>query len=197
MAFLPHRPHSRSLAEEAHRDGKTVLLHLPMEPKGYPEVDPGEGAILRAMGAGEIRNTLRSDLETVPFAVGVNNHMGSIATEDRGTMAALLGSIRDLGFFFVDSRTSPSSVAIQEAARLGIPSLSRDVFLDNETSAEAIDQMADHLLDTAEKRGWALGIGHPHPETAQGLSRLALRARERGILWVPLEELVAHAGAGN
>lgn len=197
LAFLPLRPHSRSLAEQAHRAEKTVLLHLPMEPRGYPEVDPGEGAVLRGQRDGEIRGILEKDLLSVPFAAGINNHMGSMATEDETTMASLLEAVRERGFFFVDSRTTPDSVGLETALRLGVPALTRDVFLDNEASAPAIDHQVDQLLDLAEKRGWALGIGHPYPETAQALHRLALRAKERGIRWVPIEELVAYAGAGN
>jgi polysaccharide deacetylase 2 family uncharacterized protein YibQ len=197
LSFLPNRPHTTELAEEAFRRGKTILMHLPMEPKGYPDINPGPGAILRSMDQREIARIFEEDLQAVPRAVGFNNHMGSEATEDSRVMSEVLRLARQRDLIFVDSRTSPETVGYRMALDMGIPSAERSVFLDNIQSAEAIDEQLDRLLDNAEKNGWALGIGHPYSETARALDRLAFRSRQRGITWVSLEEGLKYAGPGD
>ncbi len=197
LAFLPMRPHSRDLAREAHEAGKTILLHLPMEPVGYPHVNPGKGAILVGFNPDEIERTITNDLDEFPFAVGINNHMGSKATSDERTMSAVLKVIKKKGLFFIDSRTSIDSVAYRLASGMKMSAGERDVFLDNKRTPEDIDIQAGELLDRAEKRGWAIGIGHPYPETAEALKRLAEEARRRGIRWGTVEEVLARADSGN
>jgi len=197
LAFLPGRPFSRELAAEAASRGKTILLHLPMEPEGYPGVDPGPGAILVSQSPREIRKTLEEDIASVPGIVGVNNHMGSRATADSRVMRTVLELLGEKGLFFIDSRTTPESVALDLARELGVPSVRRNVFLDNEPTAPAIDVQTDELLNLAEKNGWAIGIGHANSETAEALLRLAKKASERNIRWVSLESLVAYVNTGN
>lgn len=177
--------------------GKTLLLHLPMEPEGYPAKDPGPGAILLSHGRREIHRILEEDLSTVPGVVGVNNHMGSRATADERVMEAVLDEIRNRGFFFIDSRTSPQTLGFVIATRMGIRTAERDIFLDNDPDPAAIDARVDELLDLAEKRGWAIGIGHAHPLTAEALEKMAVKARQRGIQWISLESLIAYVDPGN
>jgi polysaccharide deacetylase 2 family uncharacterized protein YibQ len=197
LSVLPGRPFSSNLASEAAERGKTILLHLPMEPVGYPEVDPGPGAILLSQSSREIREVLEKDIASIPGIVGVNNHMGSRATSDPRVMKAVLDLIDEKGLFFIDSRTTPETIALNLARELGVPSARRDVFLDNETAAASIDARTDELLDLAEKEGWAIGIGHANSETAKALERLARKARERNIQWISLESLVAYVNTGN
>ncbi|UCG37857.1 MAG: divergent polysaccharide deacetylase family protein, partial [bacterium] len=101
------------------------------------------------------------------------------------------------GFFFIDSRTSPQTLGFVIASRMGIQTAERDVFLDNDPDPAAIDARVDELLDLAEKRGWAIGIGHAHPLTAEALERMAVKARQRGIPWISLESLIAYVDPGN
>lgn len=197
LSILPERPFSRELASEASERGKTLLLHLPMQPIGYPNVDPGPGAILLSYSREEIREVLNRDIASIPRIVGINNHMGSEATTDPRVMETVLGLISKKGLFFIDSRTSPETIALKLAREMGIPSAKRDVFLDNETTPSAIDAKTDELLDLAEKKGWAIGIGHANIETADGLERMALKAAKREIRWISLESLVAYVNTGN
>jgi polysaccharide deacetylase 2 family uncharacterized protein YibQ len=197
ISILPERAFSRELAFEAVERGKTILLHLPMEPAGYPGVDPGPGAILLSHSRKEIREVMEKDIASVPGIVGVNNHMGSRATTDPTVMETVLDLISKKGLFFIDSRTSPETIALKLAREMGIPSARRDVFLDNMLTPSAIDARADELLDLAEKRGWAIGIGHANIETAKALERMALKASQRNIQWISLESLIAYAYTGN
>jgi polysaccharide deacetylase 2 family uncharacterized protein YibQ len=197
LSILPGRPFSENLAAEALKKGKTLLLHLPMEPVGYPGTNPGPGAVLVSQDRREIQRIIAEDLASLPGIVGINNHMGSRATADRDTMDAVLEFVQREGLFFVDSRTTPETVGLARAREMGIPSAERDVFLDNVAEPSAIDDRIDELLDLALEKGWALGIGHAHPLTAEALTRLADRAKERGITWISLEGLISYADPGN
>lgn len=197
LSILPNRPFSKELASEAFQKGKTILLHLPMQPTGYPEVDPGQGAILLSYTEDEIRKILEQDVADLPGIAGINNHMGSLATTDPRVMGDVLKFASEKGLFFVDSRTTPKSVALKLARQMNVPSAERNVFLDNERTPSAIDARTDELLDLADERGWAIGIGHPNMETARALERMARKASERNIQWISLESLIAYVNAGN
>lgn len=180
-AILPHTAYGRELAEAAHRVGKEVMLHLPMPPDGET-YDPGPGQIDADMGQLEIGMMVAYNLETVPHATGINNHMGSRLTTQAEPMARLMQALRAHGgLFFVDSVTSAASVAAETARRHGIPTQRRDVFLDNERSEAAIEQQFDLLIRTARRRGHAIGIGHPYPETLAVLERRLPALAGQGI----------------
>ena len=197
LSILPERTFSRDLAAEAAERGKTILLHLPMEPEGYPGIDPGPGAILLSQSREEMREVLERDIASIPGVVGINNHMGSRATTDPMVMETVLDLINKKELFFIDSRTSLETIALKLAREMGIPSARRDVFLDNIPTPSAIDARTDELLDLAEKKGWAIGIGHANVETAKALERMAEKASQRNIQWISLESLIAYAYTGN
>lgn len=188
-AILPHTHFSVRLAELARAHNKEVILHLPMESTDGEE--PGPGNIDSNMPALEVAMTLDYDLQTVPHAVGVSNHMGSLLTEQREPMRLLMESIANRGgLFFVDSLTSADSVASDAAQELGLPHLVRDIFLDNEREVKAIDRQFDELVATARERGHALAIAHPYPETLEVLERRLPDLARAGIQLVPLSRLL-------
>ncbi len=197
LAFLPDRPRTRELAEEAYARGKSVLLHLPMEPRDYPRVDPGAGALLVGMPGEDVRARLEEALASVPHARGASNHEGSRATEDEPLMETLLTVLAEREMVFVDSLTSNRSVSRALSARTGTRRLGRDVFLDNDRSPRAIRRQAEELFGLAESRGWAVGIAHPYPETADALPALEAEAKRRGLRWLTLDEAVDRAHAGD
>lgn len=191
VAILPHTDHSAALAEEAHRAGKEVLLHLPMDPDDDTRAQAGPGRIESHMSAPEIAAMFTYDLQTVPHAVGVNNHMGSRITRNAENMGALMRAIRVRGnLFFLDSLTTPRSVAARIAEEHGIPALRRDLFLDNERGEQAVSgnlQRLDRLLTTRNK---VVVIGHPYPETLAALERWLPQAQARGIRVVPFATML-------
>jgi polysaccharide deacetylase 2 family uncharacterized protein YibQ len=197
LSVLPGRPFSQSVAVEGHDKGKTILMHLPMEPEGYPLTDPGDGAILLNHSKREIKEIIASDLEMIPYVSGVNNHMGSRATKDERIMEFVLTQLKDRGLFFIDSRTTRESVAFRLARKYRIPAGERDVFLDNDRQPEAIEEMIKKLLDIAEEKGWAIGIGHPYRETVRALAMLSEEAQRRQIEWVSIEELLPYVDPRN
>jgi hypothetical protein len=190
VAVLPELPASAPTARRLARSGKEVLLHLPMEPRDFPDVRPGPGVVLRSQSEAEIVRTLLSDLATVPGATGVNNHMGSAATADPRVMRTVLNTLAAKGLFFLDSRTTDSSVAREIAQQAAVPAVSRRVFLDGVTTAEGIERQWAQLLRLAREEGSAVAIGHPHPRTLDVLERELPRLSEQGLRLVRVSELV-------
>jgi polysaccharide deacetylase 2 family uncharacterized protein YibQ len=192
ISILPGTPHSRAIAEAAGRAGKDVLLHVPMEPEGYPEVDPGEDALLLDHTHREIRAILNAAIDEIPEAIGVNNHMGSAFTRDRGRMRTVVGVLRERGLFFLDSMTTPQSTGFSEATRAGIPALRNNMFIDSQLDELGTVDVAGQLAELeaiARRRGGAVGIAHPYPETLRSLKRLLPEMVGRGIELVGISEL--------
>lgn len=171
IAVLPLLKESRRTAESANSSGKEVLLHLPMEPQDYPRSNPGQGALFTSMDDIAIVTQLYEDIKSVPGIKGVNNHMGSRFTEDKEKMRIVLKQLKDNDLFFIDSKTSPRSKNDKMAREIGIKAAARDVFLDNEQNEGYINEQIKVLKGTAVKNGYAIGIGHPHPETLAALKK--------------------------
>ena len=189
-AVLPGLAYSAASARALSEGGKQVLLHLPMEPQGFPRVRPGPGVILRAQSDGEITQTLEADLATVPGAAGVNNHMGSAATADPRVMRAVARVLSHRGLFFVDSRTTDATVAELTAEEESVPSARRRVFLDDVATEAAVKERLDEALERARTEGSAIAIGHPYPATLAVLERELPTAGEKGVKLVKVGELV-------
>ena len=161
-----------------------------MEPDGYPGVRPGPGVVLRSDSDERIAEIVAEDLESVPGAVGVNNHMGSAATADPRVMRAVVRILADRGLFLLDSRTTEASVAHRMAEEISLPAVSRRVFLDSVPKAEAIDRSFRELLSKARKEGSAIAIGHPYPQTMAMLERELPRLEEKGVELVSVRALL-------
>lgn len=189
-AVLPGLPGSAPAARTLAQAGKEVILHLPMEPDGYPQVRPGPGVIVREQSETEIAEIFSRDLASVPGAVGVNNHMGSAATADPRVMRAVLRAVAGRGLFFLDSRTTDATVAGDLARELGVPSASREVFLDRVATEPAVREALDELMRRARKEGAAVGVGHPYPATLAVLEEELPKLADRGIRMVRLGELM-------
>ena len=185
MAFLPYARNSAALAREALAAGHRVLLHMPMEPAGI--ADPGPNALLVGMAAAEIRTRLATAFDSVPGAIGLNNHMGSRFTADAAAMASVIDVVSSRGLMILDSMTTPNSVVGQLARPLGVPSGARDVFLDNDRDAAAIDRQLAEAERIARNTGLAVAIGHPYDETIEAIARWLPQARARGIEPVPID----------
>jgi uncharacterized protein len=189
-AVLPGLGGSEEAARALEGSGKDVLLHLPMEPKGFPGVKPGPGVVLRSQSDEEIAATVETDLASVPGAVGVNNHMGSAATADPRVMRAVAKVLSRRGLFFVDSRTTDATVAFDAARDARVRTASRKVFLDDVQREDAIEASLAGLVEKARADGTAIGIGHPYPTTLAVLDRELPRLAARGVRLVRVREIV-------
>ncbi len=189
VAVLPNLPESSAIANEAHRRGFEVLLHLPMESLGAE--DTAEKIELRVgEPAAEVSRVLDQMLSTVPHADGVNNHQGSRATADAGLMAALAEALRARGLFFIDSRTSAATRALDAARRAGVPAAARNVFLDDDEQAGAVRLQLERAERLAREQGWCVAIGHPHGVTLDVLADALPEVEARGIRLVSASEII-------
>jgi polysaccharide deacetylase 2 family uncharacterized protein YibQ len=189
-SVLPHLRDSMETAREARRAGHEVMLHLPMEPEAGFHASPGEGEIRVGMSSFEIEHVLQSDLASVPQAVGVNNHMGSRATAHPRLMAAVMRSLADHHLYFVDSRTTPASVALEAARQQGIPAFYRSVFLDNTESLPYTLGQLRQFRGVLEDQGAALAIGHPYPTTIAALARFLPELERDNVELAPASRLL-------
>lgn len=190
IAVLPHQAYSRQTAQQARQANKEVMLHMPMEPNEYPERNPGKGAVLSEMSKTEIRDTLKAALSGIPFVVGVNNHMGSRATEDERIMSVIMDELRRKNLYFIDSVTSSKSVGYSLARQNKVKTEKRQVFLDNSEDEAAIKAQLKLLVEIAKSRGSAIGIGHvQNPNTARVLRDMLPQLKEE-VEIVPVSTLV-------
>jgi len=187
-SFLPYSPHTKSLARYAHFRGKEVMLHLPMD--SLDDRPLGRGGLKVGMLRTQFLATLRADLKAVPFISGVNNHMGSLLTQLPENMEWLMSELRSHPLYFVDSRTSTSTVARNYATAWGIPNQKRDIFLDNRRSRQSIVSQLSRLMAMARVKGFALAIGHPYDMTIDVLSEFLPRLDKAGFDLVPASGLL-------
>jgi len=190
FSIIPGFAKGKEVAEAAHRKGGEVMLHIPMEPKGYQQKPFEKNGLLLALSDEEIEKRVAGYLGTVPYVVGANNHMGSRFTEDRPKMLIVLSVLKGKGLFFIDSKTTPSSVGDKVARETGVPTASRNVFLDNEQDVTAIKAQLEKLAAMARKTGSAIGICHPHKTTLQALTATLPVLKAEGINFVYASALV-------
>ncbi len=187
ISVLPHEANSAEIAEEAHRRGYQVMLHLPMASKAGDkdeaiELHPG-------MASAAVEKTFAAMLDTVPYAAGVNNHEGSLGTADQKLMDDLMPLLHQRNLFFIDSRTTAATVAETAAHEAGVAAGRRNVFLDDEQSASAIRKQFGLAIRDAREKGAALAIGHPRPETVEALSEMLPEAERQGLRLVFASDL--------
>jgi len=190
VAVLPFLQHSRESAAMANSRGKEVILHMPMEPIGYPAAgkNPGPGAVLFEQPEAEVREKVRQAMKEIPFAVGLNNHMGSRITPNAEKMAWVLGEVKKSNWYFLDSRTEKDTVALEVARKLGVPSMARKVFLDDDPNQAEMARQWERALAFAAQDGQAVVIGHIHPETLTFLEAM-LPAAKREVIFSYASEL--------
>lgn len=187
LAILPFTPHGLSSAQLAHSHGKELMLHLPMSALNHQTL--GRGALVSGMGKTAFLTTIRQDLSSIPHLKGVNNHMGSRLTQEIEPMQWLMAELRTRELYFVDSRTSAQTKAFDIAKQYQVPSLKRDVFLDDVNELNAIEYQLNRAIQLAKSRGSAIAIGHPYPTTLQVLSNVIPKINQQGVTLVPVSHL--------
>jgi len=191
-AVIPFTPFGERLANLAHQNKKEIMLHAPMSALKY-EV-PKEGGLTPQLSRKDFRAMFRASLAHVPHVRGVNNHMGSELTQLRKQMAWVMQDLRQRDLYFVDSRTSEKTVAARVATEFNVPNLSRNIFLDNEKDHEAIHNRFEETVSMAQKRGFAVAIGHPYRETIQYLQEALPGMAERGLELVFVSQALTPSG---
>lgn len=188
LAVIPHSPYGTAMADYANSINREVIIHLPMTAHGIDKLDVG--GITPEHSSSQIQAIVADAFAHIPYAVGLNNHMGSRATEHVSTMTALMDALAHHGVFFVDSRTSSNSIGEKIARQTGIPKTRRHVFLDNEQNYRSINRQFNLLIQRALHHGSAVAIGHPYPTTLAYLERVLPLLEEIGVEVVPVSRLV-------
>ncbi len=163
LGILPHTPYAGRIAKLATAAGKEVIVHVPMS--SIHGINTGPGGLNEQQSEQNFVQVLTDNLGAVPYARGVNNHMGSSLTQNDSMMQLLMSVIAERELYFIDSRTSAKTVAATMAGRHNIKHLSRDIFLDNTPTVDHIHGQFQRLLRVARKHGVAVAIGHPHMAT--------------------------------
>jgi uncharacterized protein len=191
LAIMPRLPHSKKIAEMARKSGRDVLVHIPMEAKVRAGKRDAPGLLRLDMTPMEFIAEVNENIDSVPGAVGINNHEGSALTENKQAMTFLMSELKTRNLFFVDSMTNAKSVAFSVAKEFGLRTAKRDVFLDNDSDhPKSIRKQLDELTRTARENGQAIGIGHPHPATIAELRKWLATVDNEGIEIVPVSALV-------
>ena len=191
-AVLPNSRYASAISESAFSSNKEVIVHLPMENRNsFPmPVD----ALTDKLNRTDFLVSVNTLINKVPHAIGINNHQGSYLTEQPKQMNWLMDDLKNRNFFFLDSRTSPKTVAYKIALNKNILSGSRDVFLDNERTTFEIDRAFQKLIRIAKRRGTAIGIGHPHIQTLDYLAMAIPHLQQQGIALVPVSNVMVLQG---
>ena len=195
FSIIPGHRYSQILADEAVQSGHEVIIHMPMEPENYNGRDEEETILLYGMEEADILARMRRAFQEIPQAVGMNNHEGSLATLDTVLLNIMATELNSRRMYFVDSYTTPRTRALEIMQDRGVPSMGRDVFIDNEDDPDYIRQQLTELASIAERRGVAIGIGHmgtSHLNTLEVLIEELPRLKERGFEFVYISELIQY-----
>ncbi len=190
FSIFPNEKHTVWIAQQAIEKNHGVMVHLQMEPIGYPARDPGPNAIFSDDAPERIAELTQNALAAVPHAQGMNNHMGSRVTQNPDAMKVVLQVVKQRGFFFIDSVTSPQSVAYAIAREMGIPSGRNALFLDTIADEDEVIERLYALAARARRESTAIGIGHAKPQTLWALQRVLPELEDQGFTFVLAQEAV-------
>lgn len=188
VSVLPNLNYSRTVAEELHKRGFEIILHLPLQPRENARLE--KDTIMTSMDELTIRNILKDDLTNVVYALGVSNHMGSKATEDPRIMGIIFKELKKRNLYFLDSLVSSDSIGFDLAHKVQLGFISRDVFLDNTETPEYIKGQINKLKTRARVYGQAVGIGHDRKTTLEVLKEVMPRLEKEGYKFVFVSELI-------
>lgn len=186
LALIPDTPYAKAVAKHAHNKGYELMLHVPMETISERKWEQG---LTNNMERQQFDSAVAKMLSDYPNAKGMNNHGGSLLTQQREKMDWLMGELAAQELYFVDSRTIASSVAGKAAGAAGLTELSRDVFLDNNREHQAIEKELRRLQTIAYEQGQAIGIAHPYKETLEVLEKLLPQINSEGFEFVFVSQL--------
>ncbi len=191
FSVLPNLKFSTQVSRCTDRAGKEVMLHLPMEAHHNSDPYPESYLIKVNMSKSKIESIIAKSLASVPNAVGVNNHMGSKATENKSVMSIIFAALKRQGLFFVDSVTG-KSVCKEIAHTMKLPFAERQVFLDNKNERTYIENQFKMAAQKARENGYAIAIGHARPLTLQIIKEQADKLPGEGVIFVTVQELIGN-----
>ncbi len=189
FSVLPKSPFRKSALKAIRSRNHEIMLHQPMEPEEFPQVDPGPGALLASMSPDELIAQLNRNLDALPGVKGINNHMGSRLTAESTRMYQVFSVLKERRLYFVDSRSTVATVCRPSARMFQVPFAERDIFLDHFQEAGFVRNQFKELLREADRHGQAVAIGHPYPVTIE-IFREVLPTLKKRVNLVSASEIV-------
>jgi len=194
-AIIPFQNASRQTADLAKEKGIPFLVHIPMQ--AFGDKDGGAYLVGLSMGDEEIKRNVKRAVESLPGAIGANNHRGSAATSNMRVMRAAMEGLKETGLsVFLDSRTAASSVAAFEAKRAGLLAFENGAFIDHLDDVNFMWSQLRRAAGLAKRRGYIVAICHVRPATLVFLNQLA-SSPDAGVKFVTLEELACLLSASR
>jgi len=188
-SILPFAPLTQQLAQAVHHSKREAMLHLPMEAMSGNRM-LGRGALFTDMDEKTMRAAINEALDNVPYTQGINNHMGSKFTTAEQPLRWLMDELKQRDLYFLDSKTTPRSLAEASAKRIGLATAHRHIFLDNQRDHQYLTQQFNRLLRIAKSNSYAIAIAHPHPETIAFLQNIGDRLKQENIELVPFSQIL-------
>ncbi|MFO7660203.1 MAG: divergent polysaccharide deacetylase family protein [Candidatus Cloacimonadaceae bacterium] len=194
FAIMPHTPHAVEAMKLATQYGLESIIHVPMEPRNFPQENPGDHAIFIQLSEGEITRRMERFINQLPDCIGANNHMGSLATADESTMQAVMQTLKKHDLLFVDSRTTSSSVAYTVAQKNLVPAFKRDIFLDEPDLSDGnLNKKIAECISLSQSRPFVIAIMHCKTEAhLKYLNSFIAKAEQAGFELMPLSQLGAY-----
>lgn len=191
FAIISRLRHSEETMNRAHAQGRETLVHVPMEPIGYPRQNPGEDPILAQMDQAQVEKTLLRHINSLPLCTGINNHMGSLATTDSNIMGWVMGVLKKKGMSFLDSRTSNVSIAYQAAQKARVPAYRNDLFLDSPDISDAnLETRLRLVQELGQRKNTVVVITHCHnADKLEYLKTFMNRIQAAGFTLIPLSQV--------
>ena len=189
LSVLPLTPLGKSVAIQAHQRGSEILVHLPMQALNGKAIGPG--ALTNTMSEQDFKVQLTQAIDSLPFAIGANNHMGSLLTQLDEPMHWVMDTLLARNIYFIDSVTTKYTQAGAVAEKLGVPLLKRTIFLDNDKSQAGLESQFSKALTLTAKQQDVIVIAHPYPETLAFLNDNLHRLAQANIALVPPSKLLS------
>ncbi|QSX37324.1 divergent polysaccharide deacetylase family protein [Shewanella sedimentimangrovi] len=188
LSVLPHTPLGKKLAQQGHQKGHEIMLHLPMQALNGDTLGPG--GLTNQMSESQFKQQVAQAMDSVPYIKGVNNHMGSLLTQLPAPMSWLMEMLKSRELYFIDSATTKFSRGEEMAEQRGVPSLRRQLFLDNDISHKGLERQFRQLLELSKGPGMTVAIAHPHPTTVAFLKANLPSLSKEGIDLIPASQLL-------
>ena len=190
-SYLAYSAHIQEQVDASHKAGHEVILHLPWEPD-RSTADPGPNHMSVSMTKEQLQKNLLANLDGFKGYVGVNNHMGSKFSQYRPGVEIVMAELKKRGVFFLDSKTTPFSIAEKTAREYGVPTTHRDVFIDDQEIPVFLTAMLKNVEAVARKKGSAVAIGHPKDMTLAELEAWIPMIQKKGFRLVPLSTVLKY-----
>jgi len=192
VAVMPFMPSTEKDARTAHEAGHEVIVHMPMEPNKGLSKWLGPGSIKSNLTDQEVREHVEAAIDNVPYAIGMNNHMGSKITADERIMRIVLTVCKERKLFFLDSRTTPKSVIPKIATELGVPYIVNQLFLDDVYTVDHIQKQMNKAVALLEKSPNSVIIGHVGPSgkiTSSVIQKALPLLQQKGEI-IPISKMI-------